>query len=225
MADFNEDNEFFGYVASNELSDNFSENENENDLFNNDYALHEEIPVEIQSPENPVDGDQNLIRSKILKGCKCLNKNHFNSIDDRDIYRSRLNMRSLTFSERNLAVLAMIHTMMQSSNKRIATYSFTNQSVCREVWLFSHFIDDDLYKKLMQHYKDYGLTPRKHGNTGRPSKTISRPQLSSEETYCIVHFLDNIAVRYGVPHPASDKIFLQANLTKKKFASSTMQMQ
>lgn len=100
--------------------------------------------------------------------------------------------------------------------QRIKSYTEQKMSVCREVWLFCNYCDKDLYMKLSMHYNEHGLQVRPHASAGKVP--TNRKNISVEDIHAVVNFLDILSNRFGTPNPASNKIFLQSNITRKKAA-------
>lgn len=153
-------------------------------------------------------------------GCKC-NVNQYHGLSPDDIYSSRLAQRSLCFEERSLSILSQIHVYMHlpsrkiaTPTKRVKTYAFQKQNVCREVWAFCNYCDIDLLRKLQNHYEERGIEKRSHGLSRRVPKC--KQTINADDIVAIVNFIDCMGRRYGIPHPGSEKVFLESNITAKK---------
>lgn len=67
----------------------------------------------------------------------------------------------------------------RSRSPRSNNYQFQSVPICKEMFLHLYGIIDSRLRRLKEHYDQYGIFPRTHGNTKRlPSNTL--PQLVTE---------------------------------------------
>jgi hypothetical protein len=120
------------------------------------------------------------------------------------IVSTRLNCIEMTKAELDLVILANL-----DANRRISLeqdtcssrihieYSFRGIKVCKKSFLFIHAIGTKVFKNVVTHFNENGLTPRMHGNIKRlPANTIS-----FAVTEKIVQFITNFATIHALPLP------------------------
>lgn len=68
-------------------------------------------------------------------------------------------------------------------------YTLNGRPVCEKLFLLAHAIKIKRFKRLMKHYKNYGMAPPMHGNIKRtPKNVVKREQVEN-----IVSFIRNYA--------------------------------
>ena len=79
-----------------------------------DDKIHE--PEHLSMAEE-VDSNYETINQLNQKGCSC-KKNHFGLVDVNTIYKTRLNMRSLSTEEKSIYIITMIHSYPNMASHR-----------------------------------------------------------------------------------------------------------
>ena len=76
-------------------------------------------------------------------------------------------------------------------------YLFNGHQICRKTFLFAHAIGKSQLESISKLLERGGLKPRTHGNTGKTPKHA----LSMTDIQRVQHFLNEYAVKFGVPLP------------------------
>jgi hypothetical protein len=78
-------------------------------------------------------------------------------------------------------------------------YFFNGHQICRKTFLFAHTIGKSQLESISKSLEREGLKPRTHGNTvtGKTPKHA----LSMTDIQRVKHFLNEYAVKFGVPLP------------------------
>ena len=117
-----------------------------------------------------------------------------------DICTYRSNCLELLPNELDLMVLGQTASCLKESDStgRLNTqFAHKGQRICQKTFQFLHSISHHRYENLCRHYACNGLTPHRHGNSGRsPANT-----LSFAETNGVISFLRNFAIVHALPLP------------------------
>ena len=113
------------------------------------------------------------------------------------------NCLELTAAELDLVILANIQVFSRDEyiggKRRSSRCNYQHRSIliCREMFLHLYGISDSRLRRLKEHYDQYGIFPRTHGNTKRlPSNTL--PQLVTENVH---NFLANYVEENAIVLP------------------------
>ncbi|KAK3794639.1 hypothetical protein RRG08_003784 [Elysia crispata] len=124
---------------------------------------------------------------------------------------TRLHYQSLTHEELDIALMAKIEAVIQSSEqtqrskhkeqtKRVRTrnaYTFMGKRVCKDLFQFIHFVGSQKLEELTKHFKMYGVSARQHKNTKRlPPKALTYKQIET-----VVNFITNYADTFAITLP------------------------
>ena len=164
-------------------------------------------PPTLPNPENgdSVPNDLQLVQQQVSKGCGC-SQSCFSrmSVTPQDILMHRFNMIEVSKPERDMLVMAAIHTgmhMVGNSKQNRTTYRYQNVEVCVGTFLFLHAITLKYLKAIRSWYLKNGLVPRVHGNVGRkPRHTFGHDIIEG-----VVQFIKLYTEVHGMPQPAAPR--------------------
>ena len=156
---------------------------------------------------------------------KCCETKCLSLLPMSDIESNQMNMSELEKSEKENVIMSAIYsncdfrsdTKRGKRKKSVTKYHFLGIRVCRKAFMKIYDITDYTLRALTEHVIENGVTPRKHGNTGK------RPHnaLSYENVQHVVNFLRNTADEFGYPQPAAPRgtddippIYLPSSMTK-----------
>lgn len=191
---------------------NNDEDDDECDTENSDKE-NEVLSVNIEDNEHDInesDKENNFFE----KTCQCeklYNKQPCSTIVDREVlldYRlscmemekSELDMliKVQLFSHRNNSLKIDAKKHKSKDRERISQqYFFNGSQVCRKTFVFAHGIGKTQLDSISKSLEKDGLKPRTHGNTGKTPKHA----LSMTDIQRVKHFLNEYAVKSGVPLP------------------------
>ncbi|XP_060555741.1 uncharacterized protein LOC132716472 [Ruditapes philippinarum] len=165
----------------------------------------------------------------LFKHCNCENK-CIEKFSSSDINDHILSIRDMLKEEKEQLIMTILNTVKISdadtrrgSRKRpTSLYCFEGKKICRQAFMILYDITDFSLRALCEHVHGHGVSPRKHGNTGR--KPIHA--LHFDDVMKIVTFLRSYADENGLPQPAAPRgrgdlppIYLHSSLTKKAIHS------
>ena len=133
------------------------------------------------------------------KGGQC--SDHFT---EETVLNNLYNCLELSHAELDLVILANIQAfttieVVGEKRKRSPPYSFLYQSqpICKEMFFNLYGISKSRFQRLVDHYQNYGISLRTHGNSKRlPHNTL--PQAVAED---VKNFLSNYAQENAVLLP------------------------
>lgn len=156
-------------------------------------------------------------------GCQChlgpKNSPCFKQLAKKEIETSRLECSELTRDELDLVILSHISAHRTRSDETFrgrSEFFHHGKQVCTTTYLYLHGISRTRYTRLVEHYQDFGLCPRIHGN----SKRLPSNALPFESTNHLTMFIKNYARAHGLPLPGRvpghrDKVMvLPSDITK-----------
>lgn len=198
-------------------------------------VAHADIDVEIEPCKSDLD-EQKVIADFVSKGCGCNLRNGQSCslrLSDDHIANIRLQCAALSHDELDMVVLGQLMAMSNKSDSVVTEsrhsikarkHTYTSFShggirICRRTFQFLHGIGKKRLFNLISHFKQFGLTPRIHGNTKRlPCHSLS---LSSVEF--VVRFLLNYSEQNAILLPGripgyqrSDIKLLPSSVSKRK---------
>ncbi len=109
-------------------------------------------------------------------------------------------------------------TKRRKPRKRsMVSYNAFQKPVCKKTFMLVNDIGRSALENRVDHYKQNGPLPRKHGNVGKkPSQAVIYDDVKR-----VVEFLQNYADTYGIPQPAAPResdntprIYLDSGKTK-----------
>ena len=134
------------------------------------------------------------------------------------------NCLELLSSELDLVVLSNIHVFTKTekiSDKRNRSpwCSFTYQTIpiCKEMFLHLYGIGYSRFRRLREHYQEYRIYPRTHGNTKRvPKNATSKKSLEAVHAFIDNYVEENAIVLPGrFPGFKSEEMRLLSSLETK----------
>ncbi|KAH3812649.1 hypothetical protein DPMN_141086 [Dreissena polymorpha] len=170
-----------------------------------------------------MDADYATVRQFLEIGCGCKNKCTVN-FEIGQVYHHILNMRELTKAEKDIIVMSNLKCGNDLTTKRgkprkrsMVSYNAFQKPVCKKTFMLVNDIGRSALENLVDHYKQNGPLPRKHGNVGKkPSQAVIYDDVKR-----VVEFLQNYADTYGIPQPAAPRgsdntppIYLDSGKTK-----------
>ena len=106
-----------------------------------------------------------------------------------------LNTRELTKDELDFVIMGQLLAFKSASRK--VTYMFGGKNVCRHSFLFLNGISEKRFRNIREHFEEFGVTSRTHGNTKRnPPNTTSM-----EATEYVKKFIENVSNTFGMSLP------------------------
>ncbi|XP_022109932.1 uncharacterized protein LOC110989680 [Acanthaster planci] len=169
-------------------------------------------------------------------GCQSVNKVAcIRQFAPEEIVRIRLDLRELTSGEKDLILLGILHTSMNTSKtiqpkgpkrkelkertRARSTYSIHSKRVCTAAFRYIHAVSRNKLSAVQQWYREQGLTPRRKKSGGRVE---SKRTLKFEDTSRTVHFIRNFAEEHALAFPgrvqgakkAADRRVLPPTFTK-----------
>lgn len=152
------------------------------------------------------EAEENFIDIFMRQTCRChfgLNGRSCSCQFTREmIAASRMNCREMAKDELDLVILTHLQANRrcfedQGGSRVCINYWFLGYKVCKTTYLFLYDMGPKRYKNLIEHFSQYGLVSRVHGNTKRlPPNTI--PFTISQD---IVQFITNFATIHALPLP------------------------
>ena len=119
-----------------------------------------------------------------------------------DIYQHVLDMRALDKGEKDMFLMGKLCSFQMAPGgvkKKRYSYVVGEIAVCQKAYLLYHDLGEKQLCNLSAHVKEHGITPRRHGNTGRsPAHAIKY-----EDTRRLIQFLRNYATENGMPLAAA----------------------
>lgn len=185
--------------------------------------------VEVEGSETDVDEDSK-IQKFLSDTCKCHlgkgNKPCCLTVSSEDIRKCRISCSELLHNELDLVVMSQVHYFRSTLSKSdttdsfrpLSSYFFHGLKICPATFLFMHCISRNRYLRIVELYKNEGLTVSKHGNTGRlPKHTCTFEQVQEIKT-----FIENYACAHGLRVPGrlpntKDKVILLPSIMSKMF--------
>jgi hypothetical protein len=77
------------------------------------------------------------------------------------------------------------------------TFMFSGEKVCKKTFMLAFDIGKHLLQNIITHMNRHGVTPRKHGNTGKkPSHSIKYKDIR-----LVVQFISSFADDFGLQQP------------------------
>lgn len=164
-----------------------------------------------------------------FKDCGCENK-CVESFHSNDVVSNILTVREMSKSEKEQLIMSILSTVKidgektcRGPRKRVThRYSFAGRKICRDAFMSIYDINDFTLRALSSHVQDHGVSPRKHGNTGRKPAHA----LTYEDVLRVVNFLQSYADDQGLPQPAAPRgrdgiapIYLHSSNTKRAIHS------
>ncbi|KAH3714846.1 hypothetical protein DPMN_057548 [Dreissena polymorpha] len=170
-----------------------------------------------------MDADYATVRQFLEIGCGCKSKCTVN-FEIGQVYHHILNMRELTKEEKDIIVMSNLKCGNGLTTKRgtprkrsMVSYNAFQKPVCKKTFMLVNDIGRSALENLVDHYRQNGPLPRKHGNVGKkPSQAVIYYDVKR-----VVEFLQNYADTYGIPQPAAPRgsdntppIYLDSGKTK-----------
>ena len=125
------------------------------------------------------------------------------------------NCLELSNDELDLVILASIQAFTHSEisgakrsrNPRCSFY-YQSQPICKEMFLHFYGLSESRFRRLKEHYQNYGISPRIHGNTKRlPENTLSQATIENVHSFMLNYVEENAICLPGrIPGFKSDDI-------------------
>ncbi|XP_038067968.1 uncharacterized protein LOC119737587 isoform X2 [Patiria miniata] len=188
--------------------------------------------------DGAVDNDPDVELKKARDfdcGCRSVsNKACVRQFTAEEIVRIRLDLRELTGGEKDLILLGIFHTAMNTSKniqtkgrkrnevkertRTRSTYTVHSKRVCATAFRYLHAISKNKLTAVQRWYREHGLTPRRKRSGGRKE---SKRTLKFEDTSRLVQFIKNFAEEHALAFPGrtqgsktADRRVLPSTLTK-----------
>ena len=158
-------------------------------------------------PEDEEEGEK--IKEFVRKGCGCKSKCS-SAIPTTQIAASRSSCLELSRTELDMAIMGQVaasvhcndstsgsHKKLTARQRQRAQFSFHGHTICRTTFLFLHTISASRLKAIYQHYQQFGLTPRQHGN----KKRLPKHSLKVEDVERVVSFIFNYSETHAMLLP------------------------
>ncbi|XP_062610703.1 uncharacterized protein LOC134272496, partial [Saccostrea cucullata] len=207
--------QFLDKTNSSDIDASGDDTEDEDQINLNDIA---NVPL----PED--DPDLYKIRETMVQGCGC--KNMCLSLFSNDVlYTHILNMREMSKEEKDMYVMGSLVDNSKETTKRgkkrlrsRQTFMFSGEKVCKKTFMLAYDIGKRFLRYVLTHMNTHGVTPRKHGKTGKkPSHSPKYCDIRS-----VVQFVSNFADDFGLRQPAAPRgrddvppIYIPSDMTKK----------
>ena len=184
----------------------------------NDENLIDNIPLPNDDP------DMCKIRETKTHGCGC-KQNCISHLSDQTLYTHILDIREMTKEEKDMYVMGSLvensKDTTKRGKKRMRTrhvFMFSGEKVCKKAFMLAFDIGKHALQNIISHMNTHGITPRKHGNSGKkPSHSLKYDDIKSA-----VRFISNFADEFGLPQPAAPRgrddippIYIPSDMTKK----------
>ena len=212
------------YIDSIDQSDVDELSTDEEDCHQNDLG---NVQLDLDDP------DAAKIRHFRTVGCGC-KYSCSSKLSEHAIFSHILDTREMSKEEKDAYVIGSLienaKDTTKRGNKRKRTrheYKFEGHKICKKAFMLIFDVGKRALQNLKDHKKSHGLTPRKHGNTGRTPHNA----LNYETLKCVIQFISNYGDEFGLPQPAAPRgvdgipvIYLPSDMTRKsihaKYAES-----
>ncbi|PKY39571.1 hypothetical protein RhiirA4_415139 [Rhizophagus irregularis] len=209
------------------VEDSNSENEQEPDFapdedeeivdFNDNIRLNRFEFVE--TPDSYIEDEvyDNLkleIKNFFEKGkCSCRSKQPcFEKIGYERFLARRSEFEGIDKKMRDMVVKGQLMAFQKDKNtKKVSSdnrkylrfnYSYNNDiPICRNTYQTLLGVSHKYLDTIIQHFREYGMDERVHGNTGRAPKNMKRIEVSYDVACDVYEFLKNYSNIHGMPSP------------------------
>ena len=209
-----------------EVEDSSMMPDEDSDLDEENTSLSELVGVEVSEMDIQEDS---MVQTFLSNTCKCHlgvgNKPCCLTLPLQEIKKCRMSCSELSHNELDLVVMSQVHYFRTTSEgastasfRPISNYYFHGVRICQATFLFVHCISRNRYLRIVELYKNEGLTMSRHGNSGRlPKHTCSIEQVQEVKSFIV-----NYARAHGLPVPgrlpnAKGKVLLLPSDMSKMF--------
>ncbi|XP_063432029.1 uncharacterized protein LOC134714592 isoform X1 [Mytilus trossulus] len=204
---------FFGNVEINEINEHDFNTNDDDDTDNDESDKENTEPCPIAFSD--LDINESVKEKQFLENtCKCeklYNKVPCSTIVNHEVL-SEYRYSCLEMDKNELDMVIKVQLFAHRHNdtnvdakkhkskerERInQQYYFNGHQICRKTFLFAHAIGKSQLDSISKSLEKEGLKPRTHGNSGKTPKHA----LSITDIQRVKHFLQEYAVKFGVPLP------------------------
>lgn len=147
------------------------------------------------------------------ENCTCYRRSNtknfhpcFEIIGFKPFFECLIHLKGLDKKEKDLFIKTQLMIGNLSSNKDDQKVYYKYQfngliKICQSIFMKLCGIGKRTLENLQDHYKQYGLDERIHGNTGRAPSLESKIKITNEIATSVKNFLNNYALDCGLPSP------------------------